>query len=117
MVLALVAATSFAILLLFFSPSCLRLCVTSFSAKGVGADASSLYFVRHQPRHQPVQWLLHVHEDVSQHARTIIFSIVGHLVRLPVFHHVLPPQPVAPAHGQSLLQDILYQDIKTYWME
>jgi hypothetical protein len=56
-------------------------------------------FVRHQPRHRPKQWLLHVHEDVSQHARTIVFAIVGCPVRLPGLRHVLPPQPVAPAHG------------------
>jgi hypothetical protein len=30
-------------------------------------------FIRHQPRHRLAQWLLHVHEDVSHHARTIIF--------------------------------------------
>jgi hypothetical protein len=32
-------------------------------------------FVRHQPRHRLAQWLLHVHEDVSHHARTIIFVV------------------------------------------
>jgi hypothetical protein len=30
-------------------------------------------FVRHRPRHRLAQWLLHVHEDVSHHARTIVF--------------------------------------------
>jgi hypothetical protein len=42
-ILASVAATSFAILHLFFLPSCLRLCVTPFSVEGVGAGASSPY--------------------------------------------------------------------------
>jgi hypothetical protein len=43
MVLASVATTSFAILLLFSLPSCLHLCATPFSAEGVGAGASSPY--------------------------------------------------------------------------
>jgi hypothetical protein len=47
------------------------------------------------------QWLLHVHKDVSQHAHTIVFAIVGRPVRLPGFRPVLPPQPTAPAHGHS----------------
>jgi hypothetical protein len=58
-------------------------------------------FVRHQPRHRPTQWILHVHEDVSPHVRTIVFAVVGHPVRLPVLHPVFPPQPTAPAHGRS----------------
>jgi hypothetical protein len=56
-------------------------------------------FVRHQPRHRLTQWLLHVHEDVSHHARTIVFAIVGRTVCLHCLHPVLPPQPAAPAHG------------------
>jgi hypothetical protein len=43
MVLASIVATSFAILLLFSLPSCLRLRATPFSAEGVGACASSPY--------------------------------------------------------------------------
>jgi hypothetical protein len=43
MVLDSIVATSFAILLLFSLPSCLRLRATLFSAEGVGACASSLY--------------------------------------------------------------------------
>jgi hypothetical protein len=58
-------------------------------------------FVRHQPRHRLVQWLLHVHEDVSHHARTIVFTVVGRPVRLPALRPVLPPQPVAATHGRS----------------
>jgi hypothetical protein len=41
MVLASVATTSFAILLVFSLPSCLHLRATTFSVEGVGADASS----------------------------------------------------------------------------
>jgi hypothetical protein len=43
MVLALVATSSFAILLLFSLPSCLHLRATPFSTEGVGACASFLY--------------------------------------------------------------------------
>jgi hypothetical protein len=43
MVLASVATTSFAILLLFSLPSSLHLCSTPFSVEGVGACTSSLY--------------------------------------------------------------------------
>jgi hypothetical protein len=54
-------------------------------------------FIRHQPRHRLAQWLLHVHEDVSHHARTIVFAVVGHRVRLsrlrPVFLPNVLPRP------------------------
>jgi hypothetical protein len=58
-------------------------------------------FVRHQPRHRLAQWLLHVHEDVSHHAHTLVFAVVGRHVRLPGLRPFLPPQPAAPAHGRS----------------
>jgi hypothetical protein len=58
-------------------------------------------FVRHQPRHRPVQRLLHLHEDVSQHTRTIVFTILGRPVRFLGLRSVLPPQPAAPAHGHN----------------
>jgi hypothetical protein len=57
-------------------------------------------FVRHQPQHRLAQWLLHVHDDVSHHARPIVFAVVGRPVRLPGLRPVLPPQPNAPAHGR-----------------
>jgi hypothetical protein len=63
--------------------------------KGRGSRCLLPIFVRHQPRHRPTQWLLHVHEDVSQHACTIVFVVVGRLVRLPSLRPVLPPQPAA----------------------
>jgi hypothetical protein len=70
---------------------------------GRGRESRSLLsiFVQHQPRHRPVQWLLHVHEDVSKHAHTIVFVVVRRSVRLPGLRPVLPTQPAAPAHGHS----------------
>jgi hypothetical protein len=44
---------------------------------------------------------MHVHEDVSHHAHTIVFAVVGRPVRLPGLCPVLPPQPAAPAHDCS----------------
>jgi hypothetical protein len=52
-------------------------------------------FVQYQPRHRLAQWLLYVYEDVSHHARTIVFVVVGRPVRFPGFCPVLPPQPAA----------------------
>jgi hypothetical protein len=43
-----------------------------------------------------VQWLLHVNEDILQHAHTNVFTVVGRLVRLPSLRPVLPPQPTVP---------------------
>jgi hypothetical protein len=54
-----------------------------------------LVFVRHQPRHRLAQWLLHVHEDISHHVRTIVFAVVERPVRLPYLRPILPPQPTA----------------------
>jgi hypothetical protein len=99
MVLALVVATSFAILLLFSLPSCLRLRATH-SRQRAWEQAPPPVFVRRQPRHRLTQWLLHLHEDVW-HTRTIVFTIVGRPVRLPGLRPILPPQPAAPAHGRS----------------
>jgi hypothetical protein len=54
MVLTLVVAISFVVVLLIFSlPSCLRLRFIPFSAKGVGADASSLYSSDTSPHTDP----------------------------------------------------------------
>jgi hypothetical protein len=44
---------------------------------------------------------LHVHDDVSHHARTIVFAVVGRPIRLPCLRPLLAPQPAAPAHGRS----------------
>jgi hypothetical protein len=43
-----------------------------------------------------MQWLLHFHDDVSHHARTIVFAVVGHPVRLLCLRPVLPPQLLPP---------------------
>jgi hypothetical protein len=53
MALASVVATSFAILLLFSLPSCLRLRTTPFSVEGVGAGASSPYSFDTSPDTDP----------------------------------------------------------------
>jgi hypothetical protein len=41
------------------------------------------------------------HENVSHHAHTIVFAVVGRPVRLLGLRPVLPPQPAALAHGRS----------------
>jgi hypothetical protein len=69
--------------------------------RGCGSRRLLPVFVRHQPRNRPTQWLLHVHEYVSQHARTIVFAIIGRPVHHPSLHPVLPPQLAALAHGHS----------------
>jgi hypothetical protein len=58
-------------------------------------------FIRHQPEHRLMQWLLHVHEGVSHHARTIVFAFIGRPVHLLGLCPVLSPQPAAPTHGRS----------------
>jgi hypothetical protein len=100
MVLASVAATSFTILLIFSLPSCLLLRATH-SRRGHGSRHLLPIFVQHQPRYRPAQWVLHVHEDVSRHAHTIVFAGVGRPVRLPSLRPVLRLQPAAPAHGHN----------------
>jgi hypothetical protein len=100
MILVSVATTSFDILLVFSLPSCLHLRATPFSAEGVGTGAYSPYSADTSPDTD-----LHsgycVHEEVSHHARTIVFTVVGCLVCLSGLRPVLPPQPAAPAHGRS----------------
>jgi hypothetical protein len=99
MVFASVVTTSFDILLLFSLPSCLHLRATPFSTEGVGACACSQYSSDTSP--DTAQWLLHVHEDISHHACTIVFPVVGRPVRLPCLRPILPPQPATPAHDRS----------------
>jgi hypothetical protein len=100
MVLASVAATSFAILL-FLSPLMPLPPRRPILDRGCGSRRLLPVFIQHQPRHRPVQWLLLVHEDILQHARTIVFAVVGHHVRLPGLRPLFPPQPADPAHGRS----------------
>jgi hypothetical protein len=98
MVLPSVATTSFAILLSSLSP--LMSPPSRHPIIGRGHESRRLLpvFIRHQPRHRPAR-LLHVHENVSHHARTIVFTVVGRPIRLPGLCHVLSPQPTSPAHG------------------
>jgi hypothetical protein len=101
MVLDSIATTSFAILLLFSLPSCLHLCATLFSTEGVGAGVSSTYSSNTSP-------------DTDSCNGCCTSTRTFHIMRA---HHcfprrrtsrssfrpfpVLPPQPVAPAHGHS----------------
>jgi hypothetical protein len=64
--------------------------------RGRGSKRLLPVFVRHQPRHRPAQWLLHVHEDVLQHTCTIVFAIVGRPVRLLPFALFFLPNPLPP---------------------
>jgi hypothetical protein len=96
MVLASLATTSFAILLLFspLMPPPLRHPI-------LGRGRRSMHLLPVFVRHQLAQWLLHVHEDISHHARTIVFAVVGRPVCLLGHRPVLLPQLAAPAHGRS----------------
>ena len=101
MVIASVATTSFIILLLF-SPLMPPPPRHPILDRGRRSRCLLPVFVRHQSRHRPAQWLLYVHEDVSQHACTIVFAIIGCPVRLPAFAlfylpNLLPPPTAAAA--------------------
>jgi hypothetical protein len=100
MVFASVVATSFVIMLLFSLPHA-SASTPPIIGGGRGSRCLLPVFVQHQPRHRPAQWLLHVHEGVSQHACTIVFTVVGRPVRLLSLRPVLPPHPATPAHGHS----------------
>jgi hypothetical protein len=104
MVLVSSATTSFAILPSFLSP--LMSPPPRHPILGRGRESRRLLpvFVRQQPRHRPTR-LLHVHEDVSQHARTIVFAVVKRPVRLSVLRPVLPPQPTVKAASRPSLVD------------
>jgi hypothetical protein len=94
MVLASVATTSFAILLLLSLPSCLHLRATPFSVEDVGACASSPYSSDTSPDTNSRSGYC----TSSAHHH---FRLVGRPVRLPGLRPVLPPQPAALAHGRS----------------
>jgi hypothetical protein len=100
----------------FISLSCLRLYATPFSTEDVGVGVYSPYSSDTSPDTDPGSgyWPIARPQGRFIPARIIVFVVVGCLVRLPGLHLVLPPQPAAPAYGHSLLQDILYQDIKIY---
>jgi hypothetical protein len=100
MVLASVATTSFAILLLFSLPSCLHLRTTPFSAEGVGACASSPYSSDTSPDTDSRSGYC-TSTRTFHIMRTPSFSPPGHPILLPGLRPVLPPQPATPAHGRS----------------
>jgi hypothetical protein len=65
-------------------------------------------FIRHQPRHRPTQWLLHVHKDVSHHARAIVspssdIPFVFSVFALFFLTNLLPPSMVAVASRPMLV--------------
>jgi hypothetical protein len=106
-VLASVAATSFAI-----PPSFLSLLMSlplrhPILDRGRGSRRLLPVFVRHQPRHRPAR-LLHVHEDVSQHVRTIVFVSSDVPFVFPTFAlfflpNLLPPSTVIAASRPRLV--------------
>jgi hypothetical protein len=102
MVLASVATTSFAILLLFSLPSCLHLRTTPFSAEGVEACASSPYSSDTSPDTDSRSGYC-TSTKTFHIMRAPSFSSSVRPIRLPDLRPVLPPQPTAPppAHGGS----------------
>jgi hypothetical protein len=100
MVITSVATTSFVILLLFSPPSCLHLRATSFSAKGVGACASSPYSFDTSP-------------DIDSRSGYCTSTRTFHIMRSPSFSpssdvsfvflaFILFFLPILlPAHGRS----------------
>jgi hypothetical protein len=68
--------------------------------RGRGSRHFLPIFVRQQSQRRSTQWLLHVHENFSHHARTIVFVIVGCPVRLLGLRPVLRSH-AAPAHSRN----------------
>jgi hypothetical protein len=94
MVLALVVATSFAILLLFSLPSCLRLRATPFSVEGLGAGASSPYSSDTSP-------------DIDLHIGYCISMTTFHIMRAPSFSLSSDVLFVFPAFSLFFLPNLL----------
>jgi hypothetical protein len=108
MVLASVAATSFAILLLFSLPSCLRLRATPFSAEGVGAGASSPYSSKTSPDTDPCSgYCTSVRTFHSMHAPSFSPSsdvpFVFLTFTLFFLPNLLPPPTVAAVSRPTLV--------------
>jgi hypothetical protein len=100
MVLVSVTATSFVILLIFSLPSCLRLRATH-SRQRAWEQMPSL---RIRPTSAPIPTRVVAiarPQGCFTACTTIVFVVVGRLVRLPSLHPVLPPQPAAPTHSRS----------------
>ena len=79
----------------FSLPSRLRLW-QPILGRGRGSRRLLPVFVQHQRRHRPAQWLLHVHEDVSQHGAPSFSPVVERPVRLPGLRPILPPKLLPP---------------------
>jgi hypothetical protein len=93
MVLAPVATTSFAILLLF-SPSCLHLRATPFSVEGVGASTSSLYSSDTSP-------------DTDSHSGYCTSTRTFHIMHAPSFSPSSDVSFVFPAFALFFLPNML----------
>jgi hypothetical protein len=94
MVLALVATTSFAILLIFSLPSCLHLRTTPFSAEGVGACTSSPYSSD-------------TSSDIDSHSGYCTSTRTFHIMRTPSFSPSSDVPFVFPAFGLFFLPNLL----------
>ena len=94
MVLASVATTSFAILLLFSLPSCLHLRATPFSAEGVGAGASSPYSSDTSP-------------DTDSRSGYCTSTRTFHIMRAPSFSPSSDVPFVFPAFALFFLPNLL----------
>ena len=94
MVLASVATTSFAILLLFSLPSCLHLRATPFSAEGVGACASSPYSSDTSP-------------DTDSRSGYCTSTRTFHIMRAPSFSPSSDVPFVFPAFALFFLPNLL----------
>jgi hypothetical protein len=108
MIIVLVATTSFAIIILFSLPSCLRLRATSFLAEGVGADASSPYLSDTSPNTNPrIGYYTFTRTFHIMCAPSFLQSSDVPFV-FPVFpmfflHNLLPPPTVAAVSRPTLV--------------
>jgi hypothetical protein len=108
MVLASVAVTSFAILLLFSLPSCLGLRATPYSTEGVGAGASSPYSSDTSPDTDPrsgyctsTRTFHSIHAPSFSPSSDVLFVFLAFaLFFLP---NLLPPPMVAAARQPTLV--------------
>jgi hypothetical protein len=94
MVLALVATTSFVILLLFSLPSCLHLRATPFSAEDVGACASFSY-------------PFHTSHDTDSRSGYCTSTRTFHIMRAPSFSSSSDVPSVFPAFARFFLPNLL----------
>jgi hypothetical protein len=94
MILASVATTLFAILLLFSLPSCLHLRATPFSAEGIGAGASSPYSSDTSP-------------DTDSRSGYCTSTRTFHIMRAPLFSPSSDVPFVFPAFVLFFLPNLL----------